>query len=194
MPGKGSLRPKSPRCNKVEAVLPWEQFVNSVAQAEDLAQPEAFDPLGLLAGHYPAVRRWAPLFLASFTFKAAPSAEPLLDAITTLRRMNADSRTELPSKLPTAFVRRRWRAYIFPDGTRGRVDRRFYELCVLAELRDRLRAGDIWVVGSRHYRDFEDHLISRQAFQAMRQAGPLPLAIDVGGLGQFRRRIAVMAV
>jgi hypothetical protein len=27
------------------------------------------------------------------------------------------------------------------------VDRHFYELCALAELRDRLRAGDIWVTG-----------------------------------------------
>jgi len=25
------------------------------------------------------------------------------------------------------------------------------ELCALAELRDRLRAGDIWVTGSRQY-------------------------------------------
>jgi TnpA family transposase len=164
----------------VEAVLPWEQFVSSVAQAGDLAQPEAFDHLGLLADHYPAVRRWAPLFLASFTFKAAPSAEPLLGAITILRRMNADSQAELPAKVPTAFVWGRWRAYVFPDGARGRIDRRFYELCVLAELRDRLRAGDIWVVGSRQYRDFEEHLISRPAFQEMRRAGPLPLALDAG--------------
>jgi TnpA family transposase len=57
------------------------------------------------------------------------------------------------------------------------VDRHFYELCALAELRDRLRAGDIWVTGSRQYRDFETYLIPAATFKAM-QEEPLPLAID----------------
>jgi Tn3 transposase DDE domain len=50
-------------------------------------------------------------------------------------------------------------------------------LCALAELRDRLRAGDIWVTGSRQYRDFETYLIPAATFKAMQQE-PLPLAID----------------
>jgi hypothetical protein len=47
----------------------------------------------------------------------------------------------------------------------------------LAELRDRLRAGDIWVTGSRQYRDFETYLIPAATFKAM-QKEPLPLDID----------------
>jgi hypothetical protein len=35
-----------------------------------------------------------------------------------------------------------------------------YELCVLSELRDRLRAGDVWVADSRQYRSVEERLIS----------------------------------
>jgi hypothetical protein len=34
------------------------------------------------------------------------------------------------------------------------IDRRFYETCVLSELGKKLRAGDLWVVGSRRYKDF----------------------------------------
>lgn len=41
------------------------------------------------------------------------------------------------------------------------LDRRYYELCVLSELRGRLRAGDVWVVGSRRYRSFEEGLTTR---------------------------------
>ena len=36
------------------------------------------------------------------------------------------------------------------------MDRRFYELCVLSELKNALRSGDIWVEGSRQFKDFED--------------------------------------
>ena len=46
----------------------------------------------------------------------------------------------------------------------------------LLALRDRLRAGDIWVEGSRLWRAVEDQLISPALFAAMREAGPLPIA------------------
>jgi hypothetical protein len=40
-----------------------------------------------------------------------------------------------------------------------------------------VRAGDIWVTGSRQYRDFETYLIPAATFEAM-QKEPLPLDID----------------
>jgi hypothetical protein len=49
---------------------------------------------------------------------------------------------------------------------------------VLSELCGRLRAGDVWVVGSRRYRSFEEHLISREAQQELLQNGTLPVAVD----------------
>src|SRR5262249_8784486 len=58
------------------------------------------------------------------------------------------------------------------------IDRRYYELCVLSELRDRLRAGDVWVVGSRRYRSFEERLISRETLQELEGSGTLPIAVD----------------
>ena len=71
------------------------------------------------------------------------------------------------------------------------VDRHFYELCALAELRDRLRAGDIWVTGSRQYRDFETYLIPTATFKVM-QKEPLPLDIDTNlpsYLAECRQRL-----
>jgi hypothetical protein len=56
--------------------------------------------------------------------------------------------------------------------------RRYYELCVMAELKNALRSGDIWVQGSRQFKDFEDYLLSRDRFTAMRAAHELRLAID----------------
>jgi hypothetical protein len=49
---------------------------------------------------------------------------------------------------------------------------------VLSELQGRLRAGDVWVVGSRRYRSFEERLISREALHELLQSGALPVAID----------------
>jgi len=63
---------------------------------------------------------------------------------------------------PTGFVRQRWVPHVLPGGT---LDRRYYELCVLSELRDRSRAGDVWVAGSRQYRSFEERLISAETLR-----------------------------
>ena len=158
----------------IEAVLPWSKFESTVAEAQTLAQPEEFDYLALLDDRYSSVRKFAPLLLAHFEFYAAPAAAELLRALDLLRDLNASGKRRLPDHVPTGFVKPRWRPYVF---TAGGVDRHFYELCALAELRDRLRAGDIWVTGSRQYRDFETYLIPAATFKAM-QEEPLPLAID----------------
>ena len=49
---------------------------------------------------------------------------------------------------------------------------------MLSELRDRLRAGDAWVVGSRRYRSFEERLISNETLEELGQSGTLPIAVD----------------
>jgi len=50
----------------------------------------------------------------------------------------------------------------------GKIDGAAYELCFFAELRDRLRAGDIWVAGSRQYRAVEDQLIEKPSIPVYR--------------------------
>lgn len=159
----------------IDSVLPWERFLESVQEAEALARPEEFDPLEILGERYSLVRRYAPTLLASFEFQASSPAKPLMKAVDLLREMNSTGRRSLPKSPPAAFVKKRWQRLVFPGGT---VDRRYYELCVLAELRDRLRADDVWVVGSRRYRNFEEHLLPKTTLARMRLEGLLPLAVE----------------
>ena len=159
----------------IEAVLPWTKFESTVAEAQTLAQPEEFDYLALLDDRYSSMRKFAPLLLEHFEFHAAPAATELVQALDLLRDLNASGKRSLPELVPRGFVKPRWRPHVFKaDG----VDRHFYELCALAELRDRLRSGDVWVTGSRQYRDFETYLIPAATFKAMQQKEPLSLAID----------------
>ncbi len=61
----------------------------------------------------------------------------------------------------------------------GTINHRYYELCVLSELRDRLRAGDVWVRGSRQYRSFEERLVSRETMEKLRREGTVPVAVEL---------------
>src|SRR5919202_4658243 len=121
--------------------------------AEQLAQPESFDDLHLLIDGYSQLRRYAPRLLESFAFKAAPAAQKVLDGIDTVRRMNAANARSVPKDAPTAFIKPRWKQYVLTDVG---IDRRFYELCALSKLKNALRAGDVWVLGSRQFKAFDD--------------------------------------
>ena len=90
--------------------------------------------------------------------------------------MNRAAKRTLPGNAPLGFIRRGWRPFVVDTG--GKVDRRAWEVCVLSELRDRLRAGDVWVRGSRRYRNFEDCLLPKQTFAALRSEGPLPVGVE----------------
>ena len=50
---------------------------------------------------------------------------------------------------------------------------------MLSELRDRLLAGEVWVTGSRRHRSFEERLLSRETVEELRQAGTLPVTIEM---------------
>ena len=114
-------------------------------------------------------------FTHAFEFESVPASASLMRAIALLRAANRPGAVALPKSAPTGFVRQRWVPYVLPGGV---INRRYYELCVLSELRDRLRAGDVWVAGSRQYRSFEERLISAETLQELQQAGTLPVAVE----------------
>ncbi|KOX59072.1 hypothetical protein ADL19_05905 [Streptomyces purpurogeneiscleroticus] len=159
----------------ITAVIPWERFCASVAEAEVLARPEAFDAYEKIGAHYTAVRRWSPAFLDALGFEGIPAVAPLLRAVAVLREANRTGSARLPASAPTGFVKGRWAAYVLSGGG---IDRRHYELCVLSELRARVLAGEVWVRGSRQHRSFEERLVSPATRQAMQDAGTLTAEPD----------------
>ena len=62
---------------------------------------------------------------------------------------------DVPDIVPMPFASRQWRALVADN---AKTARRTYETAVVATLRDRLRAGDAWVEGSRDYRRFDAYL------------------------------------
>ena len=160
----------------VEDAVGWGPFLRAVAEAEQIARPETVDVRAELIQRWPAMRQFAPALLEAFAFEGAASASGLLKAVSLLRDMNRAGKRTLPGTTPLGFIRRGWRPFVVDTG--GKVDRRAWEVCVLSELRDRLRAGDVWVRGSRRYRNFEDCLLPKPTFAALRAEGPLPVGVE----------------
>ena len=72
----------------IETILPWDDFAQSVTDAEKLARTEDFDFLNKIGDGYSQIRRYAPEFLASLQLKAAPAAKEVLEAVELLKSLN----------------------------------------------------------------------------------------------------------
>jgi hypothetical protein len=140
----------------IDGTVGWERFMAAVDEAKGLTGRHGEDPIELLEASYAHLRRYTPLLLDRFTFRGVPAVRPLLEALELLRDTNNANRRDLPDDAPTGFVPRRWRPFVVRGGS---IERRFWELCAMAELRNGLRAGDIWVEGSRRYRSLDDDLV-----------------------------------
>jgi len=169
--------------------VPWDVFTASVTEAEKLAKPEGFDFLYRLSDSYGQLRRYTPLLIETLQLKAAPAARELLGAVETLKVMNQHQSRKVPDDAPTAFVRKRWRGLVCTDDG---IDRRFYELCVLSELKNALRSGDIWVQGSRQFKDFEEYLLSAERFAGLQAHQALPLAVTTECEAFLEERVAFL--
>lgn len=160
-----------------------------MAQAEALSRDEAFDALELLADYFSTLRKYAPTFLEMFEFRGAPVTQPLRDAVEVLRAMNRAASRKLPFDAPLAFVPPRWQRVV---GAGADIDRRFYELCALCELKNRLRAGDLSVPGSRQFQDFDDYLLPPATFTSLRRAGHLGLSVPTTASQYLDQRLALL--
>jgi TnpA family transposase len=173
----------------IEAIIPWDVFTESINEAEKLAQPKDFDFLSLVGDGFNQLRRYTPILLDSLNMKAAPTARELLVGVEVLKSMNERQARKVPDDAPTSFIRKRWESLVrTPDG----LDRRFYELCVLSELKNSLRSGDIWVQGSRQFKDFEEYLLPAPRFTAQREQKELGLAVETDCDRFLETRLAVL--
>ncbi len=158
----------------IESVISWDDFIASVNEAQKLAQPTDFDFLHLIGDQYATLRRYAPEFLSVLHITATPAAQSLLDGIEIIRSMNADNLRKMPANAPRAFIKKRWKKLVLNDEG---LDRRHYEFCAMSELKNALRSGDLWVEGSRQFKDFDEYLVPAEKFTTLKLLNQLPLAV-----------------
>lgn len=173
----------------IEAIIPWDDFNESVSEAENLAQPEDFDYLSMISDSFRQFRRYTPAILDALEMKAAPTASDLMAAIRVIQDMNDRQVRKVPIDAPVTFVRKRWKKLVHSsDG----IDRRFYEICVFSELKNSLRSGDIWVEGSRQFKNFEEYLMPTTRFVDQQERNELGLAVDIDCDRYLAKRLSLL--
>ena len=152
---------------KIFAQYQPQQLEQLVEETESLIRPKHDEAIDLFANRYGYIRRFAPAFLATLTFRAHKQARELLEAVQLLQALNESGTRAVPQDAPTGFISDAWWEYLLD--VKGNLSRRYYELAVLWELRLALRSGDIYVEHARRYADPNTYLIPLDVWPAQRE-------------------------
>ncbi|GEC91045.1 MULTISPECIES: Tn3 family transposase [Paenibacillaceae] len=153
----------------LETVMPWEKFVESVEEAKKLSRPLDYDYLDLLESRFNYLRKYTPTLLNALEFRSTKSAEPLMRALDTIREMNQTGKRKIPEGAPLDFVSNRWQKHVFDED--GTINRHYYEMAALTELRNYVRSGDVSIVGSRQHKDFDEYLVPQDEWKFTQATG-----------------------
>ncbi|PEK99420.1 DDE transposase [Bacillus toyonensis] len=160
----------------LESVIEWNSFVSSVVEAQELARPVDYDYLDLLQKRFYTLRKYTPTLLRVLEFHSTKANEPLLQAVEIIRRMNESGKRKVPDESPVDFISKRWKKHLYGDDST--INRHYYEMAVLTELREHVRAGDVSIVGSRQYRDFEEYLFSEDTWNQTKENTRLSVSLS----------------
>lgn len=153
------------RSDIFEQVTP-EELEAAITDCNRLVRPTQDESYDYFAARYSYIRQFAPAFLDTFSFRSNRENDPLLEAIAVLKQLNTTGKRQVPDSAPMTFVTAPWKSYLRDE--EGKIQRRYYEMCVLWELRNALRSGNLWVEGSRRYADPESYLIPKDQWPSMR--------------------------
>lgn len=163
----------------LEDVMPWDKIIKSIEEAKKLARPISYDYIDLLESRYNQLRKYTPILVKYLKFNSTnTNSHQLVEAINILNDMNNGGKRKVPEDAPTKFISKRWKKYLYEkDGT---INRHYYEIATLVELKNKIRSGDISVEGSRNFKDFEEYLVPYEGFSIAKNIGTrLAVSIDV---------------
>ena len=171
--------------------VPQTKLQTAIEECAQLMRPVDDHYFDFLAERYSTLRSFVPEFLEVLEFQANPADEPLLQGIELLRKLDAEGKRKVPETAPVGFVSDKWQPYV--TDADGKLTRRYYELCVLWELRDALRAGNVWVTNSRRYANPDTYLIPRAEWAEVRAETCRIMQVSVDGETRLQQVQAQLA-
>lgn len=100
-----------------------------------------------------------------------------MKALDTIREMNESNKRKVPEDAPLDFVSNRWQKHVFEED--GTINRHYYEMAALTELRNHVRSGDLSIAGSRQHKDFEDYLVSKKEWEIASATNATRIAVSL---------------
>ncbi len=119
--------------------------------------------------HY---RRMLPPVLENLAFRSDNRFQPVVEALSVIKRYIGTKHQYFPEEVPLeGVVPRSWEATVIEDKDgEAKINRKYYELCVLQKLERALKCKEVWVEGAAAFRNPVDDLPTDWASEEKRAA------------------------
>jgi hypothetical protein len=149
-------------------------------ECQELGRPVDHLYINELRQRYGYARRFAPRMMESFVLRTTITDEPVLKAVEYLRDCNKGIHRFDHKEAPIEFVPKRWIPLVCPEPEV--VDRALWEICLLEQLRQGLKSGQVQVPHSRSFQPVESYLLASEQWEqekiAISQEHNLPLSFE----------------
>jgi hypothetical protein len=161
----------------------------AVADTAGLIRPRQDATIDFFGKRYSYLRQFVPAWLRTLILHTQGPDDTLLRAMDVIGTLDqAPTPRMMPPEALITMVPEPWRPYIRERD--GNISRRYYELCTLWQLRNALRAGNVWVAHSRRYADPATYLIPLTGWPQLRQEVIRQTGTPSEGLHRFQEREA----
>lgn len=162
----------------METLITWDKFKESVEKAEKLFNNTNKNSFNLLNNYYGDLRKYTPVLLKGLEFQnTTNSYKELMEALSIIKDLNESKKIDLPDDIEVNFTNKKWRKII--ENKSGPEKRHYYEISVLNEMKNKIRSGDISVLGSKSFKDFEEYLVSNADWAQERSQTKLTTNLSV---------------
>jgi TnpA family transposase len=172
---------------RIYEFVPESTLRTTYEECERIVEPLDKDFFELIGKRYSNIRQFVPTFLDSVPLQGNAQSAGIIKAVEILRELNESGQRALPDDAPVDFVPAVWWDYVVEN---NKINRKYYELCVLYELRLRLRSADIWVEGSRRYAKLVSYLIPEDKWIKARSSVCELLSLPENGESRLKLREA----
>jgi len=153
-------------------MYPKEILQEALLVTGSALRPTRHTYLYYLTNYYTNLIQFTPNLLKTIDFHTAHAKDAFEKVLGILTEIQTGKRRRLPEDTPVDFISPSWHKLIFENEKEEQQvfpQRQPYELCALANLRDKLRSGDVFVHLSRKYADFNSFLLTNLQWEAQRK-------------------------
>jgi len=135
---------------KIFEKIPREKLQAMLSECKEIIRPKDCSIWDFYLKKYSQIKMFYPDFIKNINFYTNENSKmksiPL--ALSILKRVCAGNWDTIPKNAPIDFINKSWSQFVFDK--KGIINKKYYELCVLWNLRLGLKHGEIWTERGRN--------------------------------------------
>ena len=156
--------------DSVFSVIDVKTLEMEMETIEDMLGNQYSDSFKRVIARHSYMRQFSPALIRHITFQADTQdkiSDDLIEAVDVLHRMNEEGKHKLPRNVPTGFIPKKLRPFVFQGSD---LIKPAWECALLAVLRDQIKSGNLSVPNSKRFASLDTFFMPKPEWISRREA------------------------